>query len=433
MPHLSLGKQFTLKITGYAFLFLLLYFILPLSLAGPSGIDRKAPLFLFYLLNAALAAALFRKNASQGYLLDSRIQETKEKLNLLSVEYLKAQENNIALGQKRERYASLKGLLDNINQSLDLDAVADAFTLKVFALVGKNKGTCILYLVDNQTQKLSLFKARKEDPGLVIKNKEGDIFDLWVLRHASPLLVEDIRNDFRFDPEKLRAQEARQISSLIAAPFVSENKLLGSIRLDNRTTRFFSQDDLRFLVSMSDLGALALENSELFQKTQDLAIHDALTSLYTKGYFAERLKEEFKRCRRQSLPLSALMLDIDLFKNYNDRFGHTAGDIVLKEISSIMRDALSKLGAIISRFGGEEFCAVITGTDKQEAQAIADLLRKRIEKEEIILRRVASRVTVSIGIASFPQDASDEEELIQRSDKALYKAKQSGRNRVCSI
>lgn len=401
MPN-TLGKIFPLKITGYTFLFLLLYLALPVYLAEFCHPNRFIPLFSFYLINGIILTVLFRKNASKGYFLDSLIQEIRERINLLTVEYLKAQGNSIALNEKRQRYDSLENLLEEINQSLDLDTVADAFVLKVFSLVGKDKGVCVLYLVDNQTQKLSLFKARKEDPQFVIKSKEGDVFDFWVLRHANPLLVEDIKNDFRFDLEKLKSQEAREISSLISAPFVSENKFLGSIRLDNRQTRFFTQDDLRFLVAMTDLGALALENSELFQRTQDLAIHDALTGLYTKGYFAERLKDEFNRCLRKSLPLSMLMLDIDLFKNYNDRFGHTAGDIVLKEISALIREALGNFNAIISRFGGEEFCCVITGMDKLSAHSVAEALREKIEKQKIILRRSESHVSVSIGVASFP-------------------------------
>ena len=201
--------------------------------------------------------------------------------------------------------------------------------------------------------------------------------------------------------------------------------------MDNEAKHFYSQDDLRFLVSISDLGAVALENSELFKRTQDLAIHDGLTSLYTKGYFAERLKGECKRCMRQKMPLSLLMLDIDLFKNYNDKFGHTAGDIVLKKVSQIITGSLNNFNPIVSRFGGEEFCVIITGMDKSSASSVAQTLRRRIEEEKIVLRREESHITVSIGVANFPADATEEDELIQRADKAMYKAKQKGRNQVC--
>lgn len=432
MPK-PLGRSFPLKITGYTALFLLLYFILPIYFFRNSSAHRFIFLFLFYSANFIIVSLFFRKNSAKSYAFDSLIQDNQERLNLLNVEYLKETESNLALKEKSKRYSSLKNVLERINQSLDLDEVADNFAEEVFSLIGSKDEVCVLYLVDNQTQKLSLFKTKKDDPNLVVKSKEGNILDLWVLRHATPLLIEDIKNDFRFDLEKLRLQDSRPVASLISAPFVSENKFLGLIKLDSKEARSYTQDDLRFLVSMSDLGALAIENSELYQKTQDLAIHDALTSLYTKGYFGERLKEEFKRCSRQAIPLSALMLDIDLFKNYNDKFGHTAGDIVLKEISRIVKDALNNFNAIISRFGGEEFCAVITGMDKNSACAIADSLRERIEKEKIYLRRIESHITVSIGVANFPIDSVDGDELIERADKALYKAKQKGRNRVCCI
>lgn len=432
MPN-TLGKLLPLKIAGCAILFLSVYFLLPVYLTGCFNSHRLAALLAFYLVNLVIAVAIFKRNTAKAYSLDSLIQDLQEKLNILSVEYCKTQEANIALNEKSNRYNSLREFLEKINQNLDLDKVADTINSGVFSLIGNKKGVCLLYLVDPQTQRLSLFKTRKEDPNLVIKSKEGNILDFWVLRHTSPLLIEDIKNDFRFDLEKLRAQDTRVFSSLIAAPLISENKFLGVIRLDNHKPGFFTQDDLRFLVSMSDLGGLALENSELFQKTQDLAIHDALTSLYTKGYFTERLKEEFKRCLRQAMPLSMLMLDIDLFKNYNDEFGHTAGDIVLKEISRIMSDSLSNFNALISRFGGEEFCVCLSGMDKNSACRVAESLRERIEKTKVVLRRTESHVTISIGVANFPADVTETDELIRASDEALYKAKQKGRNRVCSL
>lgn len=432
MPN-PLGKSFPLKISAYFILLFLFYFLLPIYLGKITGAAGLKNFLLFYTVNLIILACIFRKNSRENYDVDSRIQVLQERLNLSSDEYSREHKNNAALQEKARRYDSLEKILEKMNKSLDLDLVADALVSEAFSLIADNKGICVLYLVDNETQKLSLFKASKDDPALVIKAKEGNIFDFWVLRHSNPLLIEDIKNDFRFDLEKLKLQDKRPIASLISAPFISENKFLGIIRLDNSLAHFYSQDDLRFLVSISDLGALALENSELFKKTQDLAIHDALTALYTKGYFGERLREEFRRCSRQDIPLSILMLDIDFFKNYNDKFGHTAGDIVLKKVSSIMIESLVNFNAIISRFGGEEFCAIISGIDKKSALSIAEALRARIESEKIILRREESHITVSIGVANFPVDAVDEDELLRRSDKAMYAAKQKGRNKVCCI
>ncbi|MCK9604574.1 MAG: sensor domain-containing diguanylate cyclase, partial [Candidatus Omnitrophica bacterium] len=334
--------------------------------------------------------------------------------------------------EKIKRYDSLKKIIEEINRNLVLESIADNLIAIAFSLAAGNKGTCVLYLVDSQTQlNLTLFKAKKEDKKLIIKAKEGDIFDLWVLRHTSPLLIEDIKKDFRFDLEKLKAQDKRPVSSLISSPLISENRFLGILRLDHPDPYFYSQDDLRFLVTICDLGAVAIENGELFKKTQDLATHDELTTLYTKGYFLERLKEEHKRSVRQNRPLSLLMLDIDYFKNYNDRFGHGAGDNVLKALSQDIVEGLKDYSPIISRFGGEEFCVILSGIDKKRAGIIADGLREKIEKTKIILRRQETNITVSIGVAGFPDDSKDESELIMKADKAMYEAKQKGRNRVC--
>jgi diguanylate cyclase (GGDEF)-like protein len=314
-----------------------------------------------------------------------------------------------------------------------LGSIAHSLVSIVFSLIAENKGTGILYLVDNQTQKLTLSATKKEDKNLIIKTKEGDTFDFWVLRHTQALFIEDVKKDFRFDLEKIKTQKyVRSISSLISSPFISEERFLGILRLDNPIADFYTQEDLRFLVTICDLGAVALENGELFQKTQDLAIHDGLTSLFTKGYFLERLKEECKRSMRQNTVLSLLMLDIDYFKNYNDKFGHTAGDIVLKNLSSTLTESLKDLKPIISRFGGEEFCIALPRTKKEKAYTTAGGLRKKIEKTKIILRQQESNITVSIGVAGFPIDSHDENELIFKADHAMYEAKQKGRNRVVS-
>ena len=387
-------------------------------------------MFLFYLTNFLIISYLFNKNSKRTYHLKINNEALQEKINILNEQYSKELGNKVALQKKIIRYNSLKEIIEEINRNLDLDSIANHIASIAFSLIGDNKGLCILYLVDSQTQKLILCKTKKDDAKMIIKTKEGDIFDFWVSRHSQPLLIENIRQDFRFDLEQLKPQELRPLSSLISAPFISDNRFLGILRLDNPGPYSYSQDDLRFLVTICDLGAVALENAWLFQKTKDLAIHDGLTSLLTKGYFLERLKEEYKRSIRHKTSLSLLMLDIDYFKNYNDKFGHTAGDLVLKNLSNIMVDSLKSASPIISRFGGEEFCIILLRTDKKEAHTIAEELRVKIEKAKIILRRQQTNITVSIGVASLPWDARDEDELIFKADRAMYEAKQKGRNRV---
>lgn len=426
-------KSLPLKIAAYLTSFLFLYILLPVYLTKGKGRTSLILLFIFYLVNTLIIIFVIKKNSNRKFRLEYQIQDLEEKFNILNEQNSQELKNRAALQAKIIRYNSLKKIVEEVNRDLNLDSIADHLTSVAFSFISNNKGVCDLYLVDNQTQKLSLFKTKKEDKKLIIKTKEGDTFDLWVLRHAGPLLVEDIKNDFRFDLEKLKLQDLRPVASLISAPFISDHRFLGILRLDNPQPHFYSQDDLRFLVKICDLGGVALENSELFKDTQDLAIHDGLTSLYTKGYFLERLKEECKRTIRQGSVFSLLMLDIDFFKNYNDSFGHTAGDIVLRNLSRNMIESLKDLNPIVSRFGGEEFCVILEKVDKKKAYKAACLLRERIEKDKIILRKKETNITVSIGIATFPSDAADEDELIQKADRAMYTAKQKGRNQVCCI
>lgn len=430
-PLASREIPYLLRITTHIIFFSSLYILLPIYLTNHFAPKPLRLLSIFYLINIPLTFYLLKKDSKRKHRLQLANQDLQEQINILNDQNSQEFKNKVALQEKIRRYNSLKKIIERINQDLNLNSIADTLSLIAFSLIANNEGTCILYLADEQTQKLSLFKTKKEDSKLIIKAKEGDIFDHWVIRQGTPLLVEDIKKDFRFDLEKLKTQDVRPILSLISSPLISEYRFLGILRLDNIVAGFYSQDDLRFLVTISDLGAVALENGELFQKTQDLAIHDGLTSLYTKGYFLERLKEEYKRSIRRSTAFSLLMIDIDYFKNYNDKFGHTAGDIVLKNLSLNMSEFLKGLSPIISRFGGEEFC-VILSLDKKKAYAVAEELRKKIEKTRIILRGQETGVTISIGVASFPADARDEDELIIKADKAMYEAKQKGRNRVVS-
>ena len=176
---------------------------------------------------------------------------------------------------------------------------------------------------------------------------------------------------------------------------------------------------------------MAIENALLYQKAEELAIKDGLTGLYLRRYFSERLKAEVQRGLRQGSVFSILMIDIDKFKDYNDKFGHMAGDIVLKTIAKILTQSFDRPGNILSRYGGEEFLVVLPDCAKNKALKMAESVRKVIKEKEIILRKKRTQVTVSIGVASFSQDAKVMDDLIRCADAALYEAKKGGRDRVC--
>ena len=393
----------------------------------------KIPVIIFFIVvNIIAIILLLRRHLSKKYGFDYKVQQLQEKVNVISEQINRETRVKSAQDARKRRYQSLKKLTEEINKEFDQGAAADKLITAASSFIADNEGVCLLYLVDKQSHGLSLYKARGEDREMAIKAKEGDIFDSWVLRHTIPLFVEDVSKDFRFDTGKTLEHEKRKVGSLISAPLLTDQGLVGIMRLEQAEAGFYSQDDLRFLSTICDLGAVALESSQLYKRIEDLASHDSLTTFTTRGYFLEALKEEIKRSSRLKGLFSLLIADIDFFKKYNDRFGHTAGDEVLKILSRIIKEHMVKHNTVISRYGGEEFSVILPGITKQDTLKLAKELCVKVEAEKIILRRQETGITISIGVASFPADAADAEELIKKADSAMYEAKAKGRNRVCS-
>jgi diguanylate cyclase (GGDEF)-like protein len=188
---------------------------------------------------------------------------------------------------------------------------------------------------------------------------------------------------------------------------------------------------LRLLDIIGNLGAVAIQNALLYSWVEELAIRDSLTGLFVRRHFMKRFQEEVRRSERKGSELSLLMLDIDKFKWYNDKYGHATGDIVLKTIASTISGMLH-VGDMAARYGGEEMAVLLAGADRKKAMRIAESIRKRIGEHPIIVRREKHNITVSIGVSTYPGDGIREEELVKAADERLYKAKSGGRNKTCA-
>jgi diguanylate cyclase (GGDEF)-like protein len=259
--------------------------------------------------------------------------------------------------------------------------------------------------------------------------KKGDIFDRWTVKNMKGLLIKDIRKDFRFSIDE--EGEKHDFVSLISKPMVSEGNVLGILRVDSPDESAFTQHELRILDIIGEMGAVAIENAQLYRQTEELAIKDSLTGLFVHRYFMERLEEEIKRSLHGDGSFALLMLDIDNFKDFNDQHGHIAGDAILKKISGILNSKASA-GDIVARYGGEEFAFVALDGSGRGAVKLAEDIRKEIKNTPIVIRRKKMAVTVSIGIAAFPKDAKLLKDLIWEADRRLYEAKAKGKDVVCS-
>ncbi len=407
--------------------FAVAYLLLPWVLLATGHIRSWFMVAAFHLVNLCVLIALYTWFSSRREQINLKLLDIDEQINITNNHTAQAFKAKLAAQHKITRYGLLRTFVENISSDLTLDSVCETICETAFSLISNKQGTCLLYLVDPHHQ-LSLFQSRKQDPTLVVKEKQGDIFDWWVVRHVGPLLVEDTRKDFRFDIDK--TGQKRTVSSLAVAPLISENKLIGVLRLEHAMPQTFNQEDLRFLVALADVAAVAVENSQMYQRTKDLATHDGLTNLLNRRFFYEQLQEECARSHRANNTCCVLMADIDHFKQYNDKFGHTAGDIVLKHLAALMTHTFKDYETVLSRFGGEEFCILLKSVTRDEGLKAARLFRAAVEKSNIVLRRQETSVTISIGLAMHPEDGAQPDELLMKADQALYSAKQQGRNKV---
>jgi diguanylate cyclase (GGDEF)-like protein len=190
----------------------------------------------------------------------------------------------------------------------------------------------------------------------------------------------------------------------------------------------FDETDLQSLESVADICATSIQNAHYVERVKQLAYLDGLTGIFNRRFFELRIMEEIERARRYGTGMAVVMVDIDQFKRLNDEFGHLLGDEVLRQVSSVFHQQLRKID-VVCRYGGEEFGILLSQTTAEHAISVAEKLRKTIEQWRF--PGVPRTVTVSAGVAAFPDHGTTRDALVRAADTGLYAAKQAGRNHVC--
>ncbi len=262
-----------------------------------------------------------------------------------------------------------------------------------------------------------------------LKEQNGGLLALGVLDGMPLLLTKETIQNYSHDPimQLLKADE------LVVVPLKAKDKVNGIILADNFITKKpITKDDTRMLIMLANQAGLAIENSQLYEKTVSRAHSDSLTELWNHGYFQYLLQAELEKAKITQTPLSLIMLDIDNFKVYNDMLGHQSGDKILKALAALIKNQSRKMD-YVCRYGGEEFTIILPQTEKKEAFLIAERIRTDIERYAFVNEEILpnKKLTASMGLSSFSEDGFSPSELISHSDKALYEAKQKGKNNTC--
>jgi diguanylate cyclase (GGDEF)-like protein len=332
--------------------------------------------------------------------------------------------------QQQVEELELKGLLkasEGLSAATRLPELLDRMVAYARDVSGFE--TCAVCLREEGKEHFTVAVAEGYRKGLL-----GALFPLesptwagWVLRaREEPLAIRMERRSGMpiLDPKERPTSGA----SFLAVPLKAQKRVSGVLLL-TRQGEPFTARELRLLRIYCNQAAVVLENAIVHEQVERLAATDALTGLFNRRYFDSAFARELARCDRSSSSLALLLADIDHFKGFNDTYGHAMGDLILKKVADILSGALRKAD-VLARFGGEEFVILLPTVTARGALESAERLREAVASAAIHPGGPRKRVTVSIGAALFPTDASDSESLLKAADEALYEAKRLGRNRV---
>jgi diguanylate cyclase (GGDEF)-like protein len=381
--------------------------VIGLLTMGPKTGNQVFDDFDLYFLQQITAQAAVSINTCRLYERRRKEKEDLDKtLQNLSLLY--------SIGKAMNYISDLKNLLQYIlSQAIDI-ASAEKGSIMLYNLETDRLNIRVLAgLEDTEYQEKvnnNEIRCRSFKPGEGIAGR--------VFMTSKPMIVNNIREDDLFINS-----ETSYVHSIACIPMIVYSDVVGVINVTNKKKgKEFTEEDVEMLKAVADQAAVAVNKAQLW----DMAVTDSLTGLYVRRYFMVKLQEEIHRAERYGKRLSVIMADLDRFKKINDTYGHDAGDRALRTISQFLQKNIRDVDAI-ARYGGEEFVMLIPDADKEAAYCLAQRLREELAKVKF---EDLPPITISLGIATFPSDSTDIEELIKKADAAMYEAKQKGRNRV---
>lgn len=324
----------------------------------------------------------------------------------------------------RQQAEALQEAMAELASQLDLSQVLRRILVTLKKVLDYNSAT--LFLKINENLKVVAARGFENTSRLIDKTFPADnVLLSEIQRLNEPLILDDAQNEPRF----VAWEAVNRVRGWMGVPLIRHGQFIGLMTIDNYEPGAYSREDAVIAQTFADEAAIVIENAKLYERAQILATSDGLTGIYNRRYFFDVSKKEFERSQRYGSALSVIMIDIDHFKYINDRYGHSAGDQVLIQFVERVKNELRSTD-VLARYGGEEFAILLLESSMDEALQVAERIREATAKEPFTLHEAQPYITISLGVATNEEDVQYLDNLIDRSDKALYESKQFGRNRV---
>jgi diguanylate cyclase (GGDEF)-like protein len=317
----------------------------------------------------------------------------------------------------------------SLTSTLDLREVLNLIMQKVSELLRPTNWSLLLMEEDGQHLCFEVAVGegaeKLQDQRLTV----GEGLVGWVAREARPLLVGDAQADERWC-KRMDGVTQFQTRSILCVPLVAHGAVLGVIELVNSQPQAFGEADLRLLLSLADFAAIGIENARNFARVRELTVTDDVTRLFNSRFLHEALLREFDRSRRYGHQFGLVFFDLDRFKSVNDKHGHLRGSQLLREVGELLLECIRSVDVAV-RYGGDEFVLILPQTSKEQAVHVARRLRLALN-ERVFLRceGLEVRLTASFGVAAYPEDALEREELLRLADEAMYRVKDASRDGI---
>jgi diguanylate cyclase (GGDEF)-like protein len=318
---------------------------------------------------------------------------------------------------------------NDIYSILNFRQLINSALLTVIGQVGVQSALVLMYDQSKRSYSLNFQKGFKPKEVQKLKFKVDSPIIKYFTKHNTPVYVSDLAN---FEGFESYVKKLKDLDIFIVAPIIFSERVQGIIATrEKHYASDFSRTDFELFHVLVNIISISIENAQHYEEIKNLSLTDEMTKLHNYRSFKSRLKEEVNRAKRNQSKVSLVILDIDHFKNYNDTLGHQAGDEALREVGKVLRKTVRDED-IVSRYGGEEFCVIFPGIGKEENMNLGERIRFKIETHKFYKEKVQpiGQLTISLGGATYPDDASEIHGLIQKADEALYHAKHMGRNQI---